>query len=311
MTTRFQGLIAAAYTSFHSDLSVDYANVATQLDYLLATGVRGVLVGGTTGEGSSLTTPERKRLAEAWKQRIPSGFPLIIHVGHNAYGEVNNLARHTQEIGANSILLSAPTYLRAASVADLIRFHQQSLVGIDLPVYYYHIPSVTGVTFSMADFLKNINEALPTFRGIKFTHEDLDEFARCQQYQGGAYEMIFGRDELLLDALKLNGQAALGSTYNFMAPLYNNMIAAYRQGQLTEAQALQEEAVRIIEIIIRFGGGIIAGKAMMQLVGIDCGPLRPPLVPLTSLETEQLAEALDQTHFYKFTNQQPTNPCIL
>ncbi len=266
---------------------------------------------GTTGEGASLTTQERKQLAEAWKQRVPPNFPLIIHVGHNAYGEVNALARHAHELGVDSILVSAPTYLRAASVADLIRFHQQSLVGIDLPVYYYHIPSVTGATFSMVDFLRNIDQTLPTLRGIKFTHEDLDEFARCQQYQGGAYEMIFGRDELLLDALKLNAQAALGSTYNFVAPLYTSIIEAYQQGQLPEAQTWQREAVRIIEIMIRFGGGVVAGKAMMALAGVDCGPLRPPLVPLTSLETEQLAEALDQTHFFKFTNQQPTNPYIL
>ena len=302
----FTGLIAAAYTPFHDDLSVNYARIPAQLDYLLATGVGGVLVGGTTGEGCSLTNWERKQLAETWKRLVPADFPLIVHVGHNAYRDVNELAHHAQQLGVDAILLSTPNYLRPASVDDLIRFHQLSLVDISLPTYYYHIPSVTGVSFNMADLLERIDGALPDFRGIKFTYEDLDDFNRCLRYQDGRYEMIFGRDELLLDALELGAQAALGSTYNFMAPLFTEMIDAHHRGQHDRARQLQQEAIRIINIMVRFGGGVVAGKAMMKLAGVDCGPLRPPLASLTPDQLAQLEEALQTTGFSRYRSKNLT-----
>lgn len=304
-------LVAAAYTPFNSNLEVDYDRVANQLAYLLSTGVKGVLVAGTTGEGTSLTTLERMQLAEVWKQLIPDNFKLIIHVGHNAYKEANALAVHAQKLGADSILGSTPTYFKPNTSTELTRFLQHSLQGVDLPFYYYHIPSVTKVSFSMMDLIDDMKEVVVTFRGIKFTHENLDEFEQCLNSHGGQYDMVFGRDELLLEAVQRGARTATGSTYNYMAPLYTTMLTAYHSGQIELANELQTEVLRIIAILNDFGGGVVAGKAMMQLAGVDCGPVRPPLVPLTPAKVERLAGALNQTRFYEFTNQQPIKPYIL
>lgn len=294
-----KGLIAAAYTSFAKNLSVNHQLVKSQLDYLLATGVKGVLVAGTTGEGYSLTNQERKSLTETWKSLTPEGFSLMVHVGHHAYGEVNDLALHARQIGVDGILLSTPCYLRPTTVQDLIRFLRLSLTGVEgVPVYYYHIPSLTGVNFLMADFLKAADGVLPDLRGIKFTHENLDDFRQCLQYS--QYEMIFGRDELLLDAFQLGAQAALGSTYNFIAPLFNSLVYAHENGQTDIARRLQQQAVQIIEVMVKFGGGVVAGKAMMQIAGVDCGPLRPPLASLDNIQMKQLEQALQQTRFFEY-----------
>ena len=303
-------LIAAAYTPFTSDLEVDYRQVAHQLDYLLSTGVKGVLIGGTTGEGVSLTMQERMQLVETWKKIVPNDFKLVVHVGHNAYKESNELALHAQKIGADSILGSTPTYFRPTSSTELVSFFQHSLKGINLPFYYYHIPSVTGVSLSMVELLSDMKEKVKTFRGIKFTHEDLDEFEQCSNSHSGQYDMVFGRDEMLLEAVQRGARTATGSTYNYMASLYTEMLSAYRNGQGEIANELQAEAVRIIKILNDFGGGIVAGKAMMQLAGVDCGPVRPPLTSLTPFKTEQMTEALSQTRFFEFTNQQPIKPNI-
>ena len=64
------------------------------------------------------------------------------------------------------------------------------------PMYYYHIPVMTGVTLSMEDLLARASSELPTLRGLKYTDEDLMQFSRCVAYQGGKYPVVYGRDEV-------------------------------------------------------------------------------------------------------------------
>jgi len=99
--------------------------------------------------------------------------------------------------------------------------------------------------------------------------------------------VLFGRDELLHSALKLGARGAVGSTYNFAAPLYQNLIAAFDRGDEPTAVARQARAVEMIQACLNAGGHPIAAfKSLMRRMGIDCGPAR---LPLTSPTEEQVA----------------------
>ncbi|MEQ9438709.1 MAG: dihydrodipicolinate synthase family protein [Cyclobacteriaceae bacterium] len=300
------GLISAAFTPFKSDGSVNYDHIPTQIQQLVQGGVVGTLVCGSTGEGYSLSIQERKKITEVWIHHCPDDFLLFAHVGHNAIPEAKLLAQEAHELGVAGIIVSAPMYFKPSCVEDLVAFCAAIVEGIKgTPVYYYHIPSLSGVSFSMRRFMELASESIPDFRGIKYTYEDLDEVRQCMEYQPEQYEIIFGRDEILLDALQLGITGAMGSTYNYMAPLFNQIITSFNAGDLPQAKALQQEAQTIIDVLVAYGGGIVAGKALMEILGMGCGPLRLPLGNLSAQEMKEMEAAFMKTNLMQYVNNLP------
>ncbi|HAI14509.1 MAG TPA: dihydrodipicolinate synthetase [Phycisphaerales bacterium] len=275
------GLIAAPFTAMDSNHHVQLGRIAQQAQSLVDAGVRGAFICGTTGEGSSLSCDERMAIAKCWCQCKPAGLSVIVHVGHTSLREAQTLAEHAQQIGADAIAGIAPYFFKPATVTSLGNWCRELASAAPLlPFYYYHMPAMTGVKLCMEQFIVEQANRIPTFAGIKFTHEDLYDFGRCVDAAEGRYKMLFGRDEILLSALPLQPSGAVGSTYNFAAPLYLNMIHAYEQGDIQHAQKLQRKVREMIKLLHRYDG-LVGGKAIMKIMGMDCGPVRLPLEPLS------------------------------
>lgn len=290
------GLIAAPFTPFRADGSLQLDAIPGYARYLRSSGVVGAFVCGTTGEGASLTLDERRQVAERWVAAAPAGLRVIVHVGHTCLADSRALAAHAQAIGADSIAALAPFFFKPAGVDGLVEWCAQvASAAPRLPFYYYHMPSMTGFTVAVVEFLRAAAGRIPTLAGVKFTFEDLEDFGRCLRFDGGRYDLLFGRDELLHAALMLGARGAVGSTYNFAAPLYQRIIAAFDQGDEPAAAAGQARACAMIQAAVTAGGHPIAAfKSLMRGRGVECGPARPPLVNPTSAEMSALHARLDQ-----------------
>ncbi|NJL70305.1 MAG: hypothetical protein HC888_01245 [Candidatus Competibacteraceae bacterium] len=141
--------------------------------------------------------------------------------------------------------------------------------------------------------LELARERTPNLAGAKFTHENLMDFSACMD-RNPRLRMLFGRDEILFSALALGARGAVGSTYNFLAPLFRELIAAHERGDLDVAPAKQGLARRKIEVLIRHGG-LSAMKHVLKWQGIDCGPWRASLHNLDLHEERALREEWDAT----------------
>ena len=122
------------------------------------------------------------------------------------------------------------------------------------------------------------------------------EMAECINLEEHSFEILNGYDENLICALALGAEGGVGSTYNYIPSIYNHLIEAFKQGDLEEARKLQMKSIDIVNIIIRHGGGTRGGKAIMHLLGIDCGNCRPPFSPITENEYTNLKEELKQVN---------------
>lgn len=288
----FHGLVAAPFTPFKADGALNEDVIERQVERLIADGVIGAFVCGTTGEGPSLTTAERMQVAARWATAARGRLKLFVHVGHAAAGDARALAVHADSIGADAIACLAPFFFKPRTAGELADFCRHvAAAAPSLPFYYYHIPSLTGVSLAMRDFLPEAVRAIPTFAGIKFTFEDVADFAACAAFEGGRFDMLFGRDELLYEGLAAGATGAVGSTYNYMARFYRPIIEAFERGDEASGRAAQARANRIIDTMIRHGG-MAAGKRMMALAGVECGPVRTPLVDLSSAATDALGTEL-------------------
>ncbi|HWE02739.1 MAG TPA: dihydrodipicolinate synthase family protein [Tepidisphaeraceae bacterium] len=284
------GLVAAPHTPMRGDGELFLPAVEQQAAVLVKGGVSAAFVCGTTGEGMSLSTPERMQVAARWMEAAPRELPVIVHVGHASVAEARALAAHAQSIGALAISALAPYFFKPNTIADLVDFCARvASAAPGIPFYYYHLPTMTGVSLSMVDFIQSARDAIPTFAGLKYTHNDLVEFQRCLQIADGKIDILFGRDELLLSALEIGAVGAVGSTYNYAAPIYRRLQSAYRAGDFQHARDCQKQVGRLVAILRRYGE-IAAAKAIMQMMGVECGPPRSPLRPLDRAQTAALYE---------------------
>ena len=297
MKSKLTGLIAAPFTAMNADGSLNLTMIERQAKLLADNNVSGAFICGTTGEGLSLTIDERLQVAEKWMAVAPRQLRVIVHVGHHTLAESRALAAHAEKIKAHAFATIAPTFFRATNMEQLVDFCAQVAAGApSLPFYYYHMPAMSGADLPMVDFLKIASERIPNLAGIKFTHENLMDYSRCLNFEGGRYNILFGRDEILLAALAMGATGAVGSTYNYMAPVYHRVIEAFNAGDLETARTFQSLAIQIIAVMNR-RGGLAAGKAMMKMIGYDCGPVRAPLQNPSPEAVESLARELKAVGF--------------
>lgn len=295
---KLEGLIAAPFTPMTADGALNMSAVKPYADLLAASGVKGVFICGTTGESASLTTDERKAVAEAWVAAAAGRLKVIVHVGSNCAADAITLARHAEQSGADAIGAMAPYFFKPQTAAELVAWFTPIANSNSLPFYYYNMPSMSGVSVPVAEFLALGGKAMPTLAGVKFTHNNLMEMSQCLMLDGGRYEVLHGYDEILLCGLSLGATAAVGSTYNYAAKVYNRLIEAFRAGDIAAAAALQQYSVKIVEVIIKHGGGVRGGKAIMRLMGVDCGSCRLPLAPFTEAEYTELKAELEAIDFF-------------
>jgi N-acetylneuraminate lyase len=299
MTLRLHGLVAATHTPFFADGQLNLDIVEKQAEHLLQNGVYTIFLGGTTGENHSLSVAERLVLAQRWSEVARgSKLRLVVHVGSNCIVDARSLAAQAQSLGVQAIAALAPSYFKPESLESLVASCSEiARAAPETPFYYYDIPPLTGLRFSMPDFLELALEHIPTLAGVKFSNPDLMSYQKCLHTQEGRFDMPWGLDEYLLAALALGGKGAVGSTYNFAAPLYHRVIAAFERHDLVAARADQYCSVQIIGLLASYGF-IAASKAVMGFLGIDVGPARLPLTNLQNEQRDSLRSSLEKLGFF-------------
>jgi len=311
-TKKLQGLIAAPFTPMFKDGSLNLSLIPSYYEMLKANGITGAFICGSTGEGVSLSLNEKKAVAEAWAACTKNDhqFTVMPLVGGTCLTDCIDLALHARDAGLDAVSFTAPSYFKPANVEVLARCCQEVASAVpDMPFYYYHIPVLTGVGFAMIDLLKAVDDSIPNFAGIKYTHEDFMDFQSCIHFRQCKYDMLWGRDENMLPALSLGSKGAVGSTYNYAAPLYYDLIRAFEKGDLARAQSLQQKSIDMIRLLGKYGG-IATGKAYMKMIDMDCGNFRLPVSNMNEAAFELFRNEVEQLDFRSFCSKKPEHRLV-
>jgi N-acetylneuraminate lyase len=305
MKNHLQGLISAPFTPFHANGQLNLSLIPDYYRFLKSNGVTGAFICGSTGEGVSLTLSEKKLVAEAWAacSNHDEDFKVMMFLSGTCIADCIDLAKHSREIGLYAVSFTAPFYFKPAN-ADMLAQCCKAIADQipDMPFYYYHIPVLTGVNIAMFDLLNAIDGLIPNFAGVKYTHEDFMDFQSCMNFKDGRYEMMWGRDENMLSALVLGNKASIGSTFNYIAPLYTALIDAFNTNDLKKAGELQQKSINFIRLLGKYGG-ISVGKAYMKLAGLDCGEFRLPVRNMSAKDFEAFKLDVNALNFDQFKSQ--------
>ncbi|MFV0344740.1 MAG: dihydrodipicolinate synthase family protein [Bacteroidales bacterium] len=275
---KIKGLVAAPFSVLDSRGELQLEKIPAYCEMLEKNKITGAFINGSTGEGVSLTHKEKMQTLEQWSNASNGkALKLINLVGGTSYKECIDSAIHSEKCGTDAIAILAPYYFKPPCAKALVDFCALIAESVPkMPVYFYHIPVLTGCHISMFDFLKEADSVIPNLAGIKYTHEDFMDFLSCLHFKDGKYDMLWGRDENLLSALALGAEGGVGSTYNYAAPLYLDLIAAYNAGDFTSARTLQQKSINMIYLLGKYGG-ISTGKAYMRYINFDLGGFRLPV----------------------------------
>ena len=300
-----QGLISAPFTPFDSNGKLDVSLIPSYYSFLKQNGITGAFINGSTGEGVSTTMAEKKAVAQAWADcsNHDADFKVMAFLAGTCLDDCIELAKHAYEIGLYAVSLTGPFYFKPANIDMLAEVCIK--VGKEvpnMPVYYYHIPVLTGVNFPMFDLVRALDGKLPNFAGVKYTHEDFMDFQSCMTYADGKYDMLWGRDENMLSALVLGAKGAVGSTFNYAAPLYYDLIDAFNANDLVKARVLQQKSIDMIRLLGKYGG-ISVGKAYMKMVGFNLGEFRLPVKNMSADQFELFKADVASLNFDEYKSK--------
>jgi len=298
----YRGLIAPVFTPFNNDpaRTLNLQIIPAYAEHLVNSGISGVLVGGTTGEGTSMTVEERKLVTEVWAQVCAQTQQhLMVQVGGAPLPDVLELAQHAEQKAVNSLLCLPELYHKPTTTADLIRYMQiVAQAAPNTPLFYYHIPSMTNVNINMGAFLREIGDKIPTFCGIKFTSTTLDEGLSAVKANDGKFAVFLGADSIMAGAYALGFDSAIATTFNMFAQHGQQILQAIKDGNVSEGQTTQDELNSAINIITKNGTWVPTMKeAMNLLTPINVGPIRDPLVALTPEQVKQLETEMKELKF--------------
>ena len=284
-----EGIIPALVTPFDSKENVDYGALAELVERLINQGVGGFYSCGSTAECFLLTEEERKKVMETVIRTANGRVPVIAHIGNIGAEKTADLARHAQDVGATAVS-SVPPFYYKFSFNEIAGYYETIANAVDLPLIVYSIPAFSGVEIN-ADNLKTIMDASGA-KGLKYTSYNLFELDKIRR-RFPDLKIYSGHDEVLLNALPIGIDGAIGSTFNVMAPKFIALKEAFAQGDMNKAAVIQGEVNDIIELMIKVGVNQSI-KYWLTKAGISCGNCRKPF----SAITEEQAKLLD-TYYSK------------
>jgi N-acetylneuraminate lyase len=291
---KIKGLIAAPFTPMNGDGSLNTGLIPDYAAKLKNDRLSGVFICGTTGEGMLMTPEERMEVGEKWIPEQNEEFKVIVHVGTTSAKQSQKLAKHAEQYGAYAVGCMGPLFLPPSGVDELVGFCAEVASGSpNLPFYYYHIPSISGVKISMVEFIQKAKEQIPNLAGIKFTDNNFMDMQQCLRLESGRWDILHGYDEQLLAGLAFGAKGAVGSTYNFIAPLYYGVMKDFNKGDLDAAREKQALSIRVVNVLNKYGGAIACGKALMKQTGVDCGPCRLPMKNIKESEYENFVNEIE------------------
>lgn len=272
---KIAGVIPALITPFNDDHSVNYDSIKKLVNRLIAKGVNGFYVCGSTGESFLLEKDERKKVLETVINETAGRVPVIAHVGDIWADRAGELAAHAAEVGADAVSAVPPFYFKF-TFDEIAQYYKIIQNAANLPLIVYNIPILSGVSVTSQNIGKIMSAC--DVAGVKFTSLDMFELSRLRKTYPELC-LLNGFDEIFINALPIGIQGAIGSTFNIMPEKFMKIMNSFNAGDIQSAAAVQGEANEIIEALIR-ANVQSSIKYILSKQDIPCGSCRRPFAPL-------------------------------
>ena len=277
--TEFKGIYPAIITPMTSDGGLNEAAFREVIEFNIQAGVQGFWVAGGTGESILLDDEENMRIAEIASDQSRGRINNIMHVGAATTARAARLAEHAAGTGVEAICCVPPFFYRQSDEA-IVEHYRIVGAAADLPLFVYNLPQSTGVEVT-PDLMQKIQDGVPQLRGLK--HSALT-FAYVRAFANMGLSCLIGNSMLMLPALTIGATGCVDGPPNMAPELWVEIWNAYTAGDMARAEAAQEKATRVTEMVRAYGLHATVKAVLSERLGIDCGSPRAPGRPLTDAQ---------------------------
>lgn len=284
--TLFTGTCTAMVTPFIGD-HVNYPLLERMLQRQIDAGIPAVVLGGTTGEASTLTDQEKIELFRRGKDYVGNRMKIICGTGGNDTKHAVALSKAAQDVGADGLLIVAP-YYNKGNLEGQYRHYLSLAQSVTLPIILYNVPGRTGVDLSV-ELYRKLSQ-IPNIIGVKEACIDIVKTTRIRAVCSPTFQVWSGNDEMAVAAMALGASGIISVLSNVLPAQTLSMSQAALAGDFDTASELQCRLLPLIDALFKEVNPIPV-KAAMKMIGYDCGSCRLPLGP-ASQETIQLLQTL-------------------
>ncbi len=288
--TKYQGIIPAFYACYDANGNVSTENTKALTRHLIEKGVKGVYVGGSSGECIYQHPDERKAILEAVMEEAKGKLTVIAHVACNNTADSVALAAHAESCGVDAIAAIPPIYFHLPEHAIAAYWNAMSAAAPNTEFVIYNIPQLAGTALTMsllAEMLKNPN--VVAVKNSSMPVQDIQMFKDTGLAARGkdGFAVFNGPDEQLVSGLAMGADGGIGGTYAVMPEVYNKIFALTAANRLAEARDLQNDADRIIYKMCEAKGNLYAvmKEILRRMYGLELGGVRAPLANLVPEDT--------------------------
>jgi len=289
--SKYQGIFPAFYACYDKDGNISPEAVGKFTEHLIAKGVKGLYVGGSSGECIYQSVAERKLLLEEVMKKAKGRITVIAHVACNNTADSCELARHAESLGVDAIASIPPIYFHLPGYAIADYWNTISRAAPDTDFIIYNIPQLAGVALTMPllkEMLKN-----PRVAGVKNSSMPVQDIQMFKAAGGEDFAVFNGPDEQLMSGLAIGADGGIGGTYAVMPELYLKIFDLVKAGKTEEARPVQYAADAVIYKMCEAHGNLysVQKEILRRREGIDIGDVRAPLPKCIPADEPVIAEA--------------------
>lgn len=289
-----RGVLIPAATPFDPVTGrVDLVGMRANVRRWMETDIRGIVVGGSTGEAVLLDEEERTSLLEATREVVPSDRLLVAGTGAESLRRTLRMTRAAADAGADAVLVQPPAFYRTAMTPEVLADHYRRVADdAPVPVILYQVPLKMS-TLDMPNGLLIELSRHENVVGVKDSRGVLEHIGTLVDNAHHAFQVLVGNGALLYAALEVGAAGAILGVANLAPSKSAGIVAAFRAERTAEAGRLQEKVGPLHETVVG-GMGVAGVKAGLDLLGMRGGPPRLPLRGLDEAGVETVRHALEK-----------------
>ncbi|MBR5767455.1 MAG: 4-hydroxy-tetrahydrodipicolinate synthase [Clostridia bacterium] len=274
----FKGAATALITPFSGD-GIDYDALGKLIDWQIEKGIDGLVIAGTTGEGSTLTDEEHRQVLSFSAERAAGRVPMIAGTGSNDTAYAIDLTKAACSYGYDAMLIVTPYYNKATQ-NGLVKMFETIADASDKPLILYNVPSRTGVNIEPNTYLKLASH--PNIRGIKEAGGNISKIVETASLVGDKLDIYSGNDDQIVPILSMGGSGVISVLSNLMPYETSKICHDFFDGKIRESAEAQMKYLPLINALFCEVNPIPV-KAAMAKMGFGENSLR---LPLTCIEEE-------------------------
>jgi 4-hydroxy-tetrahydrodipicolinate synthase len=293
-----RGVVTAMVTPLDEDLNLDPRGLERLVEHLIAGGVHGIFILGTTGEAPNLPYDVRFALIEQTCKLAGARVPVIVGITDTSHKDAIRMAAKSYESGALAVV-AAPPYYFHVSQADLVQYFKRLAAESPLPLFLYNAPLNTPLTIEVGTVIQLAAES--TIAGLKDSGLKMGYLHAVREgvRDRSDFSLLVGPDDLLAEAVLMGAHGGMAGGSNVWPRLFVALYEAAAAGDLNRVLALQQRAMQFDRAVYHSANPLCGLKCALSLLDICSNDLTPPLQPYSQQERDELEKYLETVDVLK------------